>query len=36
MAALVVDGSSACVELRARLGATAWFVLEELVEAPRI
>ena len=31
MVALVVDGRSACVDLRCRLGATAWFVLEELV-----
>ncbi|MEO8696403.1 MAG: hypothetical protein ABI658_23005 [Acidimicrobiales bacterium] len=31
MVALVVDSSSACVELRCRLGATVWFVLEELV-----
>ena len=31
MAALVVDNGSACVALRRRLGATAWFVLEELV-----
>jgi hypothetical protein len=31
MVALVLDSNSACVGLRCRLGATAWFVLEELV-----
>ena len=31
MAALVVDNSATCLELRRQLGATAWFVLEELV-----
>ena len=31
MVALIVDSGSACVALRRRLGATAWFVLEELV-----
>jgi hypothetical protein len=31
MAALVVDSNSACTALRRGLGATSWFVLEELV-----
>ena len=31
MVALVVDSGSACLALRRRLGATAWFALEELV-----
>ena len=31
MAAFVVDNSATCLELRRQLGATAWFVLEELV-----
>jgi hypothetical protein len=31
MAALVVDNSATCLELRRQLGATSWFVLEELV-----
>jgi hypothetical protein len=31
MAALVVDNSATCLELRRQLGSTAWFLLEELV-----
>ena len=36
MTGLIVDSGSACVALRRRLGATAWFVLEELVMGAEI